>query len=152
MARMRIANATPPARPVVLALAAVLLLAAACSGDDGGASGDVSTIDVGLKDFELTLSSSSVPPGTITFVGANVGPSVHEFEVFRVDDGTDPGALPVESDVAITDGLSPIEEIEDIAPGTSAKLALELEPGTYAVICNLPQHYGMGMHATFTVG
>jgi uncharacterized cupredoxin-like copper-binding protein len=152
MARMRIAHALRPGRPVALALAALLVLAAACSDDGGSASGEASTIDVGLKDFELTLSSTSVPPGTITFVGANAGPSVHEFEVFRVDEGVDPATLPVESGVAITDGLAPIEEIEDIAPGTAAKLALELEPGAYAVICNLPEHYGMGMHATFTVG
>ena len=45
-----------------------------------------------------------------------------------------------------------IEEVEDIAPGVSQKLALDLAPGAYAVICNLPGHYGQGMHATFTVG
>jgi uncharacterized cupredoxin-like copper-binding protein len=126
------------------------MVAGSCSHGDG--SGDASVLDVGLKDFELTLSSNAVAPGTITFVGANEGPSVHEFEVFGVNEGVDVDALVVEAGVAITDGLAPIEEVEDIAPGTSSELALELEPGAYAVICNLPDHYGKGMHATFVVG
>ena len=47
--------------------------------------------------------------------------------------------------------LEPVDEVEDIAPGTSASLSLDLEPGTYAVICNLPGHYANGMHTTFAV-
>ncbi|MGZ8592899.1 MAG: plastocyanin/azurin family copper-binding protein [Actinomycetota bacterium] len=45
-----------------------------------------------------------------------------------------------------------IDEVEEIAPGTSATLNLDLDAGTYAVLCNLPGHYANGMHAAFTVG
>jgi uncharacterized cupredoxin-like copper-binding protein len=47
--------------------------------------------------------------------------------------------------------LEVVDEVEDIAPGTSAPLNLTLDPGSYAVICNLPGHYANGMHTTFTV-
>jgi hypothetical protein len=61
-------------------------------------------------------------------------------------------ALPVASGVADTSGLDLVDELEDIAPGTSGQLALQLDPGTYTLICNLPSHYQQGMHVTFTVG
>ena len=41
--------------------------------------------------------------------------------------------------------------VEDIAPGTGANLTVNLPAGTYAVVCNLPGHYGQGMHADLTV-
>jgi uncharacterized cupredoxin-like copper-binding protein len=60
--------------------------------------------------------------------------------------------LPLDGDTARADELlEVIDEVEDIAPGTSATLNLNLDPGAYAVICNLPGHYASGMHAAFTV-
>ena len=44
-----------------------------------------------------------------------------------------------------------VDEVENIAPGIGADLTATLEPGTYAVVCNLPEHYGQGMHADLTV-
>ena len=48
-------------------------------------------------------------------------------------------------------GMTVVDEVEDIVAGTTAELQLSLEPGTYAVICNLPEHYAQGMHASLTV-
>jgi uncharacterized cupredoxin-like copper-binding protein len=76
----------------------------------------------------------------------------HEFEVFVVPEGVDADNLPMDGDVATADEtLEVVDEIEDIAPGTSATLNLNLDAGTYAVICNLPGHYANGMHTTFAV-
>ena len=36
-------------------------------------------------------------------------------------------------------------------PGTTMMLSLDLAPGHYAVLCNLPGHYAMGMHQDFDV-
>jgi uncharacterized cupredoxin-like copper-binding protein len=122
------------------------LMAAACSG---GGDADMS---VTLRDDGITLSPASLAAGDLTLESTNEGTKIHEFEVFAVPEGVDANALPVEGDTAPADEmLQVIDEVEDIAPGTSASLNVTLDPGTYAVICNLPDHYANGMHATFTV-
>ncbi|MGZ4189647.1 MAG: plastocyanin/azurin family copper-binding protein [Actinomycetota bacterium] len=35
--------------------------------------------------------------------------------------------------------------------GTSKTLTITLKPGHYALVCNLPGHYRMGMHQDFVV-
>ena len=88
----------------------------------------------------------------MTLAASNAGPTTHEFEVFSMPADADLDALEVVNDVADVDaaGMTVIDEVEDIVAGTSARLDLSLEPGTYAVICNLPDHYAQGMHASFT--
>jgi len=121
------------------------LLGAACAG-----GGDADVI-VTLHDDGITLSRESVAAGELRFEGVNQGSLTHEFEVFAVTEGVDANALPLDGDTAVTDALELKDEAEDVAPGTSAGLSLDLGPGTYVVMCNLPSHYANGMHATFTV-
>jgi uncharacterized cupredoxin-like copper-binding protein len=137
------------ARLLLVPLAAFALLGSACASAAGG-DGDVL---ITLRDFQIDLSQTSVPAGELGFTATNEGPSVHEFEVFSVADGVDAEHLPVSDSVADTEGegLEVIDEVEDIAPATTASLSLRLEPGVYAIICNLPGHYEKGMHAVFTV-
>ena len=137
---------------VMLALGGVALVASACGGygSGGGAGADVD-IDITLKDFSIAASPSSASAGELTFSATNDGPSIHEFEILTVPAGVDADALPVSSEVADTEGLTLVDEVEDIAPGTSAELTVSLEPGMYAVICNLPGHYEQGMHTTLVV-
>jgi uncharacterized cupredoxin-like copper-binding protein len=135
---------------VAASIVGLALIASACGGDPGAGNGDV---QVTLSDFQIELSATTVPAGELTFDASNEGPNVHEFEIFSVPDGVDPTDLPVESSVADTEsqGLVVIDEVEDIAPATTASLTVSLEPGTYALICNLPEHYGQGMSTTITV-
>lgn len=139
----------PAARRVALALL-VGLLVPACANAAGSGSADV---EITLKNFSIHLSRTTVRAGTRTFEATNEGPTVHEFEILSVPNGVDPDDLPVSDNVADTGsgGLKQIDEVEDIAPSTTASLTTALEPGSYVVICNLPGHYKAGMHATFTV-
>jgi len=41
--------------------------------------------------------------------------------------------------------------IDGTAPGNVARVALDLRPGRYEVLCNLPGHYRRGMWAVLTV-
>ena len=59
--------------------------------------------------------------------------------------------LPVNNSVADTTGLTLVDEIEDIVPGATATLTVDLTAGTYLVVCNLPEHYELGMWAYLTV-
>jgi uncharacterized cupredoxin-like copper-binding protein len=135
------------ARSVVPALVGLAVLVVACEG--GGSEADVV---VTMQDDSVTLSDDSPPAGELTFEGTNEGTMTHEFEIFLVPEGVDANDLPVENNAALADEmLEVIDEVEDIAPGTSATLQVDLEAGDYAVLCNLPGHYAEGMHATFTV-
>jgi uncharacterized cupredoxin-like copper-binding protein len=124
--------------------APLLLIVAACTSTGG--EGDVA---VSLRDDAVELAPASADAGSVTFSATNDGTVTHEIEVFRGD--VDPATLPVEDNVASTEGLELVDEIEDITPGSTANLTIELEPGTYVVMCNLPEHFGKGMHAVMTV-
>ena len=128
---------------VLIPLAAVAILGAACGDGDGDA------IDVTLVDDGVTLSETEVASGSLTFHTTNDGTQTHEIEVFEGEE--DPATLPIEDHVADTEGWTLIDEIEDITPGASADLTLDLEAGTYQVVCNLPGHFENGMYSTLTV-
>ena len=104
------------------------------------------------KDFAIALDPADAKTGSISFEVNNEGPSTHEFVVFATD--LAPDALPVGSDGNVDeegDGVTHIDEIEDIGSGCQAALTLDLDAGNYVLICNLPGHYAAGMHAAFTV-
>jgi uncharacterized cupredoxin-like copper-binding protein len=131
---------------LLIPLVAVASLVGAC-GEDGAAAG--STIDVSLADDAVTLSDAEASSGTLTFSATNDGTVTHEIEVFEGE--TDPASQPIEDHVAATEGWTLVDEIEDITPGSSADLTLDLAPGTYQVVCNLVGHFEKGMYATLTV-
>jgi uncharacterized cupredoxin-like copper-binding protein len=136
---------------IALALAGVLsLVAGACGGGGGNKVGTT------LKDFSIALDKTSGKAGEITFSVKNDGPSVHEFVVFQTD--LAPDQLPLTKDengIDIVDeegeGITPVDEIEDIAVGSTQELKVTLQAGNYVVICNLPAHYQQGMQTTFSV-
>jgi uncharacterized cupredoxin-like copper-binding protein len=139
-------------------LAASLIMAAvACSDGSGSTSGGASesagggAISITEKDFGILESTAQAPSGEVTFSIHNDGPSVHEFVVIKTD--LSDGSLPLVKDGSEVDEdqLNGIGEQEDIQPGTDAMLNLSLDPGHYAFICNIKDHYNKGMHASFTV-
>lgn len=128
-----------------LTLASALVLAG-CASEPAGDS--AATVAVTLVDDAVSLDPATVPAGSIRFEATNEGTLTHEFEIFAGATATD---LPVESNVAVTEGLDLVDEVEDVVPGATASLTVELDPGTYLVICNLPGHYEAGMAALLTV-
>jgi uncharacterized cupredoxin-like copper-binding protein len=132
-------------RRFLLTAALLVPLSAACT-DSGGGDADVR---VSLRDDAVTLDPDSAAAGSITFSATNDGSDTHEIEVFRGD--VDPSTLPVEDNVASTEGLELVDEIEDITPGSSADLTVDLDAGAYVVMCNLPGHFERGMYSTFEV-
>ena len=138
-------TSTRSARFLVL-VAALPLLGVACSGDGG--EGDV---NVTLREFAVEVDPATASAGDVSFVATNEGSETHEFEIFTIEGDTDVASLPVEDNVANTDGLTLLDEVEDVTPGGSAELTVNLDAGSYAVICNLPGHYSEGMFVTLDV-
>jgi uncharacterized cupredoxin-like copper-binding protein len=157
------------------AIALAIGLVPACSSDESSsASGDTSSaattgstgstgsggtsVPVTLQEFAVSAPASA-PAGSITFDVNNVGPNdVHEFVVFKTDlAATD---LPVDKDGAVVEdgeGVEHVDEIEDIAVGDTQSLTVDLDAGTYVLICNIysedeqEAHYSEGMRIGFTV-
>lgn len=151
-------------RRVAVSLTAVgmlVLAGAACSSDDeGGDTGSGgSTVAVTLQEFAVIPAPASAAAGEVTFEVTNEGPDdPHELVVFKTD--LDPGALPTGADGSVDEageGLTLIDEIEDIAVGDAPTLTVDLEAGNYALICNIYEasedesHYQEGMFVGFTV-
>ena len=128
----------------LLTLAALVAIAAGCTSTGG--EGDV---EVSLQDDAVTLTPATAEAGSVTFAATNDGSVTHEIEVFSGD--VDPSTLPIEDNVASTEGLTLIDEIEDITPGSSADLTIDLDAGAYVVMCNLPGHFAEGMYSSLEV-
>jgi len=105
--------------------------------------------DVVLSDTEITVSGEPLEAGSVRFAVTNEGTEIHELEVFS---GAFPGIeLPVFANAADTTGLTVLDEVY-LVPGADGSVVVDLSPGTYLLICNLPGHYARGMSATITVG
>jgi uncharacterized cupredoxin-like copper-binding protein len=133
-------------RLILTALAFSVALVASSCGSSGG-------VQATLKDFAIDLSAGTAAAGDVTFDITNQGPSTHEFVVLETSLG--PADLPTDDtgtvDEAGAPGISVVDEVEDIASGDTATLAVQMNAGSYVVICNIPGHYGLGMRAGFTV-
>jgi uncharacterized cupredoxin-like copper-binding protein len=131
---------------LVLSLTTVAL-AAVMSGCSAAPTGPVTA---SLKEFSITLGRATASPGSVTFNVTNAGTILHEFVVLDTD--TAAGSLVVTADGTVSeDGLTVVDEIEDIAVGATPSLTVNLTAGHYAIICNVPGHYAGGMHTDFQV-
>ncbi len=104
------------------------------SGASGGATaaGASGPIRVTATDTECTLTATTGAAGTLTFTVTNQGSKVNEFYVYAAGDRI-------------------VGEIENITPGLSRELKLEVtEPGTLTTACK-PGMVGDGIRAPFTV-
>ena len=131
----------------------VVALLGACDSDGG-------EVQVTLQEFSVVLGSESASAGDVTFNVTNEGPNdPHEFVVFRTD--LAPDALPTNEDGSVDEegeGVTLIDEIEDIAVGDAPTLTVSLDAGNYVFICNiveeeegaLESHYQEGMRVGFT--
>jgi uncharacterized cupredoxin-like copper-binding protein len=117
------------------------------------------TVDVTLQEFAVGVDPASVSAGEVTFSVTNEGPDdVHEFVVIRTDLG--PTELPTDENGAVDEaggGMEVVDEIEDMEVGASEELTVDLEAGSYVLICNIwdedeqESHFQEGMRAAFTV-
>jgi iron uptake system component EfeO len=115
-----------------------LLALAACTtagGTSGAASSSAAAggpIAVQATDTQCVVATTTAPAGTITFQIQNTGSKVTEFYVYGAGDRI-------------------VGEVENIAPGLSRELKVEItEPGTFTTACK-PGMVGDGIRAPFTV-
>jgi uncharacterized cupredoxin-like copper-binding protein len=137
--------------PLLLSIVGLVFLAGCTSG--GG------TVKVTLSEWAVSRDTAELTAGSIVFEVSNTGPAdIHEFVVIKTD--LDAGALPTDETGAVDEeggGMTVMGEIEDIAVGASDSLTLDLEAGSYVLLCNIysveedESHYQEGMRIGFTV-
>jgi iron uptake system component EfeO len=123
--------------PKILAIVAVGTLSgalAACGGGDKSSDGTAAAggpIAVKASDTSCEVATSSLPAGTHVFSVTNSGAKVTEFYVYAAGDRV-------------------MGEVENITPGLSRELRVELPAGTYQTACK-PGMIGQGIRAALTV-
>jgi uncharacterized cupredoxin-like copper-binding protein len=112
------AAATPNAAPATAATAP-----GTCTSPQSSA------VTVSAFDLGYTLSSSTIPCGTVTFTMTNDGDTQHDFLIDR------PGG-----------GGSRL-----LAPGERVSFTVSIPPGTWTYYCSFPNHRTLGMEGKLTV-
>ena len=119
------------------------------------------TVNVTLREFNISLDRASAPRGTVIFHVMNVGEDTHEFLVIRTDRA--PNDLPTEDNGSYLEngpGTQLLQEIEEVPPGSTRDLTIDLSEGNHVIICNMVMteadgtvevHYQLGMRTAFRV-
>lgn len=120
---------------------------------------DAAQVEVTLTEWVVQPSKASVPGGPVYFLANNVGQEPHELVVIKTV--LAPEDLPVDDEGRVPeDAIDLIGEIEPFAADSSGSTVLDLEPGSYVLICNILEeeddgtkesHYQQGMRTAFTV-
>jgi iron uptake system component EfeO len=113
-------------------LAAVAAVLAGCTSTAPTAAGEGGPITVDNTDTACTVSTAEAPAGTLTFRITNAGSKVTEFYLYGTGDRI-------------------MGEVENIGPGLSRDLIVEVpDGGSYTTACK-PGMSGDGIRAPFTV-
>ncbi|HEY5164916.1 MAG TPA: sulfocyanin-like copper-binding protein, partial [Acidimicrobiia bacterium] len=112
--------------------------------------------DVVAKTTNFRISMpTTLRPGRHTFAYTNEGSVPHELLVFRT--GLAGNSLPMRSDGDVAEESPLLHKVADsgsaTAPGGIEAVPTNeaLVPGHYVAVCNLPEHYHLGMWLNITV-
>ena len=106
-----------------------------------------------IKLDEYTVKAKQqLSPGLVTFSISNFGKAKHELVVLKTDLAPDQLKLDAEGGVEEEQpNVTLVDEHEDIDPGQTVVLTVDLEPGKYLLLCNLTEHFGHKMYLSLTV-
>jgi uncharacterized cupredoxin-like copper-binding protein len=123
------------------------------SADDlGGSQTPAGAVSATEADFHIALSATELSAGDTTFEITNSANQNHEFVVFATD--LDPANFPKSPDGNVDEegpGLKDVSDGDDIPAGGHQTRKVNLPPGRYVAVCNLPGHFAAGMHTVITV-
>ena len=143
------------------------LVAVACGGG-GDSSGDGepeptaatavqqpvdSEVNVRLFEWTFDADVESVAAGAVTFNARNIGATSHDLVIIRSDLAT--AALPVIKGGGVDEASSQIEvvgKIDEFEPGFERSAVFDLEPGVYALICNIVDETDAGRRSHYQLG
>ena len=136
-------------RVLLRALVPILIVASACAPAAPEADITKGQIRADERDYGISLTSTTVRPGQVTFIARNTGATAHDLIVLKTDLANDKIPLDGQTGKAKEDGK--VDGLTDIPPGQTRNLRVDLPAGHYVLICNVPGHYQLGMHTDLTV-
>lgn len=141
--------------PVTVTVAVLSLFAAGCASNGGGEA-----VNVVLSEWIVQPEPDSVSAGEVTFTADNQGGETHELVVVEAASAD---RLPVDVNGAFDEEAfgkeNVLGEVEDVESGEQQELTLDLESGTYVLLCNITEeedgeiesHFAEGMNTTLDV-
>jgi uncharacterized cupredoxin-like copper-binding protein len=100
----------------------------------------------------ISTDSPTVKAGKITFNVENDSDSlVHEMLVVKVAGFDDSLPYDENANKIIEDRVADFGEVSELEPHQSGVLTVNLKPGKYLLICNIPGHYKANMYAELLV-
>ena len=152
-----IRNMRPVRAALLVGLSITLLVAGAGAAFAAGSSATkakTTTVTVVVGDtaglngpMTMTVTPESAPAGKVKFKVQNQGTIIHEMVVLKATAPFD--QLPVTNDKVSE--AKKVGEVSSIGKGKTKSKTLKLKAGSYALVCNVAKHYGLGMRAGFTV-
>jgi plastocyanin len=109
-------------KTLLLASASAGFLLTACAGTDAAVG-----VEVNAREMRFSPSTLRLAAGERTLTVHNRGKLTHTFS------------------------LNALGEEVTVPPGKSKTLTLNLVPGSYAYVCRILDHEGLGMHGTLRV-
>ncbi len=128
------------------------------AGDGAVAAEPKSDLSVHLKDYTFEMPDK-LPAGRVTIQVVNDGPELHEFNILQLQDGkTADDVTKFLGGAGGPPPFAPVGGMNGLAVGAKGYAELNLAPGKYVAICNIPSpkaqghpHFMLGMVKEFTV-
>jgi uncharacterized cupredoxin-like copper-binding protein len=158
-------------RRTALGLAAALLIAGSAGAAraatrvkvslwDKGASTEMPTglaygtpgLDQSKATMGIKIDPGEVKAGKVTFRVKNTSKdTIHEMIVLYLAEPGKPLPYVQAENRVDEEKAGDRGEVSELDPGKSGKLTIELKPGKYLLICNVPGHFAAGMWSELTV-
>lgn len=106
------------------------------------------TLKVEGGEMYLKPTTFTAPAGDVTFEFTNAGKVEHELIVLKTDAAV--GSLKPGDDGRVSEDES-VGEVSETPAGETKSETINLKPGKYLLVCNIPGHYAAGMRATLVV-
>jgi uncharacterized cupredoxin-like copper-binding protein len=109
--------------------------------------------------MRLSADHATVPHGTVSFLATNGGSINHEMVMLPLPASQSIGARPTGADAKV-DEVGSLGEASNtngqgagqgVVPGASSWMTVNLVPGQYELVCNLPNRYTAEMYTRLTV-
>jgi plastocyanin len=129
-------------RLCLLAIVGAALLAPGCGGDDAvRVTGGIVRLDV--DEYRIVPDKVSVPPGKVKILIHDTGLLTHNV---HIEDTSERDAQGNPLDLGGTPTAHP-----GTGPTTREAVTLDLEPGTYRMVCTIANHEVLGQYGTLIV-
>jgi hypothetical protein len=126
------------------------------AGEEANAPADTSSIAVGMTNNAYRLVPNQAEGRSVQLNATNNDQDAHEMLVLRLAPGVSTDTLLTSAGPGLPEGVDYIGQLTIPARSTGSLVLVDLEPGTYTIVCLLPDaegvpHLAGGMETTFTI-